>query len=285
MNFLLERLRHFNELVIFQHTVFALPFILIAMIVGAGGWFGWKLLFLGLLCAVSARNFAMAFNRLVDRDIDAKNPRTRTRPSVDGRVSVREMTAFILLNGVLFVFSAFWINHLAFALSLPILLILALYSVMKRFSFLAHLLLGVSLALAPIAGIVAIKASVPLWSVFLSLGVLFWVAGFDVLYSLQDREFDKAAGLHSIPVYFGESRAIWIARGFHLITLIFWLLFVRTAPVGSLMLWAWACCAIMLFYEHYLVSRNFENIPKAFFTVNGYLGILFLLFCVMDVAL
>ena len=285
MNFLLERLRHFNELVMFQHTVFALPFILIAMIVGAGGWFGWKLLFLGLLCAVSARNFAMAFNRLVDRDIDAKNPRTRTRPSVDGRVSVREMTAFILLNGALFVLSAFWINDLAFALSFPILLILALYSVMKRFSFLAHLFLGVSLALAPIAGIVAIKASVPLWSVFLSLGVLFWVAGFDVLYSLQDREFDKAAGLHSIPVYFGESRAIWIARGFHLITLIFWLLFVRTAPVGSLMLWAWACCAIMLFYEHYLVSRNFENIPKAFFTVNGYLGILFLLFCVMDVAL
>ncbi len=285
MNFLLERLRHFNELVMFQHTVFALPFILIAMIVGAGGWFGWKLLFLGLLCAVSARNFAMAFNRLVDRDIDVKNPRTRTRPSVDGRVSVREMTVFILLNGALFVLSAFWINDLAFALSLPILLILALYSVMKRFSFLAHLLLGVSLALAPIAGIIAIKASVPLWSVFLSLGVLFWVAGFDVLYSLQDREFDKAAGLHSIPVYFGESRAIWIARGFHLITLIFWLLFVRTAPVGILMLWAWACCAVMLFYEHYLVSRDFENIPKAFFTVNGYLGILFLLFCVMDVAL
>ncbi|MGP1579640.1 MAG: menaquinone biosynthesis prenyltransferase MqnP [Wolinella sp.] len=285
MNFLLERLRHFNELVMFQHTVFALPFILIAMIVGAGGWFGWKLLFLGLLCAVSARNFAMAFNRLVDRDIDAKNPRTRTRPSVDGRVSVREMTAFILLNGVLFVFSAFWINHLAFALSLPILLILALYSVMKRFSFLAHLLLGVSLALAPIAGIIAIKASVPLWSVFLSLGVLFWVAGFDVLYSLQDREFDKAAGLHSIPVYFGESRAIWIARGFHLITLVFWLLFVHAAPVGILMLWAWACCAVMLFYEHYLVSRDFENIPRAFFTVNGYLGILFLLFCVMDAVL
>lgn len=287
MNFskVLQTLKNFNELVMFQHTIFSLPFIFIAMITAAGGWFGWKLLLLGLGAAVSARNFAMAFNRWCDRDIDAKNPRTASRPSVDGRVGGGKMVLFILGNGALFVGVAYLINDLAFKLSLPVLGILALYSVMKRFSFLAHLILGLSLALAPIAGVIAVSESVPLWSLFLSLGVLFWVAGFDVLYSLQDIEFDKNEGLHSIPSRFGEKKAILLSRIFHLFTLFFWFLFVIFAPLGQIMLFAWAFCVMMLGYEHYLVSQDFRNIPKAFFTVNGYLGIVFLTFCIADRAL
>lgn len=277
--------RNFNELVMFQHTVFSLPFIFIAMVVAAQGWFGWRLLGLGLLAAVSARNFAMAFNRYCDRDIDAKNPRTATRPSVDGRVSAGKMLLFIALNAALFVLAAYATNALAFKLAFPILFILAIYSVMKRFSFLAHVVLGISLGLAPLAGVVAVSEAIPLWAIFLSLGVLFWVAGFDVLYSLQDMEFDKKEGLHSIPSRFGEEGAILLARLFHLLTLLFWGLFVWQAPVGAVMWLAWVMGALALGYEHYLVSLDFKNIPKAFFTVNGYLGIFFLLFCLVDVAI
>lgn len=280
-----QLVKNINELVMFQHTIFSLPFIFIAMIVSAGGWFGWRLFFLGLFAATFARNFAMAFNRLCDRDIDAKNPRTASRPSVDGRMSAGRIATFVVLNGVLFVFVAYLTNDLAFKLSLPILLVLGAYSIMKRFSFFAHIVLGVSLALAPIAGVIAVSESVPAWAVFLSLGVLFWVAGFDVLYSLQDMEFDRGAGLHSIPSRFGEGHALEFARAFHMSTLVFWFLFVIFAPVGNLMLFAWGCAMLMLFYEHYLVSLDSRNIPRAFFTVNGYLGILMLIFCIVDVSL
>ena len=191
-------MKKYLELVKFSHTIFSIPFILIAMIVGADGWFGWKLLILGILAAVSARNFAMAVNRLVDKDIDAKNPRTKDRPSVTGEVSEREMIIFIVANALIFIGVAYLINDLAFKLSIPILIILAAYSYFKRFSEFAHLVLGAALGLAPIAGAVAVTGTIPCWSVFLAFGVMFWVAGFDILYSLQDMEFDKKEGLFSI---------------------------------------------------------------------------------------
>ncbi len=161
------------------------------MVVASDGWFGWRLLFLGLIEAVSARNFAMGVNRYLDRDIDKLNPRTRNRPSVDGSISSTTMLLFILINGIIFVSGAYLINDLAFKLSFPILAILGGYSLFKRFSSLAHLILGISLGLAPIAGVIAIKGEVTIWSIYLATGVMFWVAGFDLLYSLQDIEFDK----------------------------------------------------------------------------------------------
>ena len=182
MNKLLSALKNFNELVMFQHSIFSLPFIFIAMIVSANGWFGWYLLLMGALAAVTARNFAMGLNRYADRDIDVKNPRTAGRPSVDGRLSPNAILVFTLANALGFVAIAYFINELAFYLSVPILLVLGSYSYFKRFSALAHIILGISLGLAPIAGVVAVEAAIPLWSVFLSAGVLFWVAGFDLLY-------------------------------------------------------------------------------------------------------
>jgi len=275
-------IKKYLKLVKFSHTIFSLPFILIAMIVAANGWFGWKLLVLGILAAVSARNFAMALNRLVDKDIDAKNPRTQDRVSVTGEISENEIKLFIFANALIFIGVAYLINDLAFKLSIPILLILGGYSYFKRFSSFAHLILGISLGLAPIAGAIAVSNSIPCWSVFLAIGVMFWVAGFDILYSLQDMEFDKNEGLYSIPAKIGEEGALFISKMFHIFAVIFWFLFVAYAKLGFFAYLAVIFAAVMLYYEQKLVDRDFKNIPKAFFDVNGYLGIVFLILIIMD---
>ena len=278
----------FSELVMFKHSVFSLPFIFIAMLVASyhdsgSGWFGWRLFLLGVFASVTARNFAMGVNRYLDMDIDMLNPRTKSRPSVDGRVSNTQMLAFILINALLFIIVAYFVNSLAFQLSVPILLILGTYSYFKRFSSLAHLMLGISLGLAPIAGVVAVSGEITAWSVYLALGVMFWVAGFDLLYSLQDIEFDKANGLHSIPSKFGTSKTMWIAKFFHILAVLLWGLFVLKAGLGTWAKMAVAFSAIMLVYEHYLVNKDFTKIDKAFLTVNGYLGFIFIVFIILEV--
>ncbi|QKJ21450.1 4-hydroxybenzoate octaprenyltransferase [Poseidonibacter lekithochrous] len=266
----------------FKHSIFSLPFIFIAMVVAAQGWFGFKLMFLGILAALSARNFAMGFNRYMDRDIDALNPRTVNRPNVDGRISASQMLLFTIANALGFIVVAYFVNDLAFYLSVPILLIIGSYSYFKRFSYLAHVILGISLALAPIAGVVAVSESIPLWSVLLSIGVMFWVAGFDLLYSLQDIEVDKKLNLHSIPSKFGPQKTMLISKVFHILTVIFWLLFVISSDSSTFAYIAVLISAIMLTYEHYLVNKDFTKIDKAFFTVNGYLGIIFFILIVLD---
>ncbi|HEY9129508.1 MAG TPA: menaquinone biosynthesis prenyltransferase MqnP [Sulfurovum sp.] len=282
MNRLKEKLQHFSELVMFKHSVFSLPFIFIAMLVAAQGWFGWKLLLLGTLAAVTARNFAMGVNRYLDKDIDILNPRTKGRPSVDGRVTDTQMIGFIVVNAFLFVAVAYLINPLAFKLSFPILIVLGAYTFFKRFSALAHLILGVSLGLAPIAGVVAVSAQITIWSVYLAIGVMFWVAGFDLLYSLQDIEFDKANNLHSIPSKLGVHKTMWIARIFHVLAVVFWAIFVIMAQLGIWAELAVLFSAMMLGYEHYIVNKDFTKIDKAFFTVNGYLGFVFLILIIME---
>ncbi len=283
-----EKLSHFSELVVFQHSVFSLPFIFIAMLVASylqsgSGWFGWKLLFLGTLAAITARNFAMAVNRYFDKDVDILNPRTKGRPSVDGRVSDTQMILFIIINALIFIAVTYFVNMLALQLSVPILLVLGAYTLFKRFSSLAHLILGVSLGLAPIAGVVAVTGEITPWSVYLALGVMFWVAGFDLLYSLQDIAFDKAHNLHSIPSRLGAENTMWIARVFHLLTVVLWGWFVAAAHLGVWGQLAVLFSAVMLTYEHYLVNKDFTKIDKAFFTVNGYLGFVFLIFIIMEV--
>lgn len=287
-NIFLNKLNDFSELVMFKHSVFSLPFIFIAMLVASkldtgSGWFGWKLLVFGVLAAVSARNFAMGVNRYLDKDIDILNPRTKGRPSVDGRVSNIQMIGFIAINAFVFILVAYFINDLAFKLSIPILVILGAYTFFKRFSSLAHLVLGLSLGLAPIAGVVAVSAEITLWSAYLALGVMFWVAGFDLLYSLQDMEFDKANNLHSIPSKFGAKNTMWIARVFHLLAVVFWALFVSIIDLGIWAQLAILFAALMLSYEHYLVNKDFTKIDKAFFIVNGYLGFMFIIFIMIEV--
>ena len=287
MKKVIKKIKDFSELVVFTHSVFALPFIFIAMVVSSTQingtpWFGFKLLFLGTLCAVFARNFAMGFNRFMDRDIDALNPRTANRPNVDGRVSPKAMFIFCLANAILFIVVAYFVNDLALKLAIPILIIIASYSYFKRFSYLAHIILGISLALAPIAGVVAVSETISFWVVLLSAGVMFWVAGFDLLYSLQDIDVDKKLGLHSIPSKFGAKKTMLFSKIFHTLTVIFWLLFVIYSQGSYFAYLAVLFSALMLCYEHYIVNKDFKKIDRAFFTVNGYLGIVFLILIILD---
>ena len=282
MQRLIQKAKDFNELVMFEHSIFSLPFIFIAMVVAADGWFGFALLILGVLAALSARNFAMGINRYADSDIDAKNPRTANRPNVDGRLDKTSILIFIVVNALIFVAVAYMINSLAFALSVPILFVLASYSYFKRFSALAHVVLGVALGLAPLAGVVAVSASIPLWSVLLSLGVIFWVAGFDLLYSLQDIDFDKDNDLYSIPSRYGADATLFISALFHALAVLFWILFVWAAGLGFFAYVAAVGSGFVLAYEQNLVRRDFMQIDRAFFTVNGYLGIVFFIFIILD---
>ena len=287
MNNIIKKLNDFNELVMFKHSIFSLPFIFIAMVVSSGqvngsAWFGMKLFVLGIFAALTARNFAMGFNRYMDRNIDALNPRTINRPNVDGRISASQMLVFTLANALGFIFVAYFINDLALQLSIPILIIIGSYSYFKRFSYLAHIILGISLALAPIAGVVAVSETIPFWSIALSIGVMFWVAGFDLLYSLQDIDVDKELGLHSIPSKFGAEKTMKISKIFHMLTIAFWLLFAITSGSSYFAYLAVIISALMLSYEHYLVNKDFRKIDRAFFTVNGYLGIIFLILIIID---
>ena len=280
---MIKKLKDIAELIVFKHSVFALPFIFVAMIVASkiengSAWFGFKLLILGTLCAVSARNFAMAFNRYQDEDIDKLNPRTASRPSVDGRIGKGNMQLFIVANAIIFIICAYFVNSLAFWLSFPILAVLGGYSLFKRFSELAHLVLGLSLGLAPIAGVVAVSATIPLWSVLLCLGVTFWVAGFDLLYSLQDMKFDQENKLFSIPAIYGDKATLFLSAIFHALAFILWLLFAWAAGLGAMAFFGIVVSGVILFFEHRIVRRDFSKIDRAFFTLNGYLGILFFIF-------
>jgi 4-hydroxybenzoate polyprenyltransferase len=254
----------------------------VAMMVSADGWFGWKLLFLVILEAIFARNFAMGVNRYLDRDIDIKNERTKDRPSVNGEVNETEMKTFIFGNGIAFIFTAYFINSLVFYSAPFILAVLGGYSYFKRFSEYAHIILGISLALAPIGGAMAVTNSVPEWSVFLAFGVLFWVAGFDILYSLQDMEFDKEEGLFSIPAKYGLEASLALSSLFHILTIIFWYLFIFYSGLGFFAYIALIISGGFLIYEQSLVRDNLDNIPKAFFDLNGYLGIIFFVLILID---
>jgi 4-hydroxybenzoate polyprenyltransferase len=275
-------LNNINEMIMFKHSVFSFPFIFIAMIVAADGWFGFTLLILGVFCAITARNFAMGVNRYLDRDIDILNPRTEDRPSVDGRVDLSTQLKFIVSNAIGFILVSYFINDLAFYLSIPFLFILGFYSYTKRFTPFAHLFLGIALGLAPIAGVIAVLGTIPMWSILLALGVVFWVAGFDLLYSLQDMEFDKEQGLYSIPSIYGEKTTMLLSKIFHVLTILFWFLFVIESNLGLLAYFAVFLSALFLMYEHKIVNDDFVKIDKAFFTVNGYLGIMFFVFIILD---
>lgn len=272
------------ELIVFKHSIFALPFLFASMIVAAklefgSAWFGFKALILGVICAVSARNFAMATNRLMDEDIDKDNPRCKDRPNISGKIGKKAVLLFIIANALIFIITCYFINTLAFWLSFPVLLLLALYSAFKRFSALAHFVLGLCLGLAPIAGSIVVLGRVELFSVWLCLGVCFWTAGFDLLYSLQDMDYDKKVGLHSIPSRFGAKITLYFSALSHCLAVIFWALFIKEASFLNLFALVGLClCAVILFIEQIIVRRNFSQINRAFFTLNGYVSILFFIF-------
>lgn len=260
----------------FSHTLFALPFALLAAALAAfdaGSWHLRALDWLGILvCMVGARSAAMAFNRLADRHLDAKNPRTATRHLPAGRLSVRSVTLFTLASAVVFVSGTLLFlprNPWPLLLSGPVLAWLLGYSYAKRFTSLAHFWLGLSLAMAPVAAWIAIRGSLAWPPVWLGLAVLFWVSGFDIIYACQDEEFDRSTGLRSIPARLGRRRALRLAAACHALMVLALLALGATYPMGWPFHAGVAAVALLLVYEHAIVSpQDLSRVNVAFFQVN-----------------
>lgn len=278
--------RDFLSLVVFAHTVFALPFALLSAILAAGGIPEGRTLLWILVAMVGARSAAMSFNRIVDRHVDAKNPRTARREIPAGVVSPVAAALFCAVSAALFVVAAAQLNRLCLYLS-PIALAVVLgYSYAKRFTAAAHLVLGLSLAIAPVGAWVAVTGAFALPPVLLGLAVVFWVAGFDVIYSLQDEEFDRREGLRSIPARFGAPRALQIARLFHGATLVLFYAVFLAVDGGWLFGAAVVVAGAFLVRQHRLVSpTDLTRVDAAFFTANGWLSVAFLLLGAADVLL
>jgi len=296
-----ERLRHILEMIRFSHTVFAMPFAVLATIMawclpapsGETVSLTWQACLGIVLCMVFARSAAMAFNRLVDRKIDAENPRTATRHLPAGVLSVQSVVLFTLACSLGFVASTllFWPNWLPLALSVPVLAFLCGYSYTKRFTSLAHYWLGISLMLAPICAWVAIRGEVVLAhpadilpALMLGLGVLFWVAGFDIIYACQDAEFDRDAKLRSVPAKFGVAGALRIAAVSHFLAVLAFAALPFTASSLGIIYWiGLAAVAALLLYEHALVRpSDLSKVNLAFFNVNTVIGLGVLAFTSID---
>jgi 4-hydroxybenzoate polyprenyltransferase len=275
---LFDKLKTTLEMIKFEHTLFALPFAFLGAILAADGLPTWRQALWITVAMVGARSAAMTFNRIVDRDIDAANPRTANRELPSGKLSVVFAWAFLFASIGVFLVAAYSLNWLTFALSPVALLSVLGYSYAKRFTAFAHLLLGWALAISPTAAWIAVRGAidseVPL---LLSLFVLMWTSGFDVLYACQDYEFDKKAGLRSIPARFGIPRALWIARLFHFQAFTVLLIFYLATGLGWPALVGVGLVALLLIYQHTLVKPNdLSRMNAAFFTANAFVSVILL---------
>jgi len=258
----------------FSHTLFALPFALLAAFLAADGWPRAATLGKILVAMIGARSAAMAHNRLADRRLDAANPRTASRALPSGELSVRFVWVFLVCSVGLFVAAAASLNRLTLALSPVALALLLAYSYTKRFTALSHLVLGLCLGIAPVGAWIAVRGSIALLPVLLGLAVLFWTAGFDVIYALQDESHDRAAGLRSIPARFGARTALWISAGFHAAMVVLLFAVWRLAGGGFVFLAGIAATLGALVYQHAIVRPgDLSRVDAAFFTANGFVSV------------
>jgi 4-hydroxybenzoate polyprenyltransferase len=285
----LVRVREYLGLIKFTHTLFALPFALLGAALashGSDGWHGRPQDWVGiLLCMATARSAAMAFNRLADRHFDALNPRTASRHLPSGRLGVLGVALFTVACGVAFIASTllFLPNRWPLNLSAPVLLWLLGYSYSKRFTSLAHLWLGLSLSLAPVAAWIALRADLDWPPVILGLAVLFWVAGFDIIYACQDVEFDRTAGLRSLPTALGVQRALWTAAVCHALMIVPLVALGLVYPLGPIYFIGVGAVAALLMYEHAIVRPDdLTRVNTAFFHVNVVISVGLLVVGVAD---
>lgn len=278
-----SKLKTFFELIKFEHTIFALPFAYVGMISAGRGWPGFGVFFWTTLAMVTARTAGMTLNRIVDVEIDRKNPRTSRRSLVTGEFKKNWAWTAVGVSLVFFFLSAARLNSLCLALSPIALFFLVAYHYVKRFSFLCHFTLGFVLAIAPVGGWLAVTGVFD-WRVLpLAAAVLAWVAGFDILYALQDVEFDREQGLHSIPVRFGRQKALEIARICHIVTGVFLTLFGVACVFGWIYFAGVAIAAGLLWFEHRMIREgDLSKIDLVFFTINGWIGVLLLVFTFME---
>jgi 4-hydroxybenzoate polyprenyltransferase len=280
---ILQNLRLTLEMIKWEHSVFALPFALCGAMLAAGGFPSVHQLVWIVVAMIAARSAAMAFNRVADASIDAANPRTRTRALPAGHLTPTFVGSFVVISAAMFVIAASQLNRLALWLSPVALAVLLLYSYTKRFTRWSHLVLGFALGIAPAAAWIAVRGSLDPRILLLTAGVTFWVGGFDVLYACQDYDFDRQAGLHSIPRFVGIRRALWISRAFHVIMLLLLASLIIVFGLGKLAIAGVAVVAVLLAYEHSLVSaENLSKLNAAFFTMNGVISVVFFIFVAAD---
>lgn len=289
MKKLLGRTQHYFSLVKFSHTVFAMPFALAGYFIGAtepGYGFSLKTFLLVLACMVFARSAAMGFNRWADMRFDSMNPRTSVREIPSGKIKPRHALMFVTASSVLFIVSAALLNRLTFILSPVALIIILGYSYTKRFTALCHLVLGLGLSLAPIGAYIAVTGSFALLPLIYSFIVLTWVSGFDIIYSLQDDQFDRETGLYSIPAVMSRSKALAVSIILHLIS-VFLVVVAGFAGHAGFIYWTGAAVFIvMLIYQHLIVRPDdLSRVNMAFGTTNGIAGVIFGLAVVLDLLL
>jgi 4-hydroxybenzoate polyprenyltransferase len=280
---LLSNIKTTLDMIKWEHSIFALPFALCGAMLAAGGiptgaQIGWI-----VLCMVSARSAAMAFNRLADAQIDAANPRTATRAIPAGALSSRFVAVFVTISCVIFVLSAAQLNRLTLYLSPLALLIVLLYSYTKRFTRLSHVVLGFALGMAPAAAWIAVRGSLDVRILVLTAAVTFWVGGFDVIYACQDIDFDRENALNSVPQAYGVARALFVARTLHVLMLGLLGLLIPVFGLGKITVVGVVAVALLLAYEHSLVSaKDLSKLNAAFFTMNGVIAVVFFVFIAAD---
>ncbi|HBF13384.1 MAG TPA: 4-hydroxybenzoate octaprenyltransferase [Deltaproteobacteria bacterium] len=279
----LQSIRHTFGMIKFSHSIFAIPFALVSLFEASGGWPGWRLFILIVVAMILARNTAMSFNRLVDAKIDSKNSRTATRHIPAGLVSRKFVFIFCIINALLFVGTSSLFNRLTLLLSPVALGIIYFYSFTKRFTSAAQVFLGLSLGIAPIASWIAVTGTLAPFPIVLGGAVLFWVAGFDMIYATQDYAHDKKEGLHSLIVKLGLARGLVVSRFFHFLTVILLGLLPLYGNLGSIYSVTVLVVAVLLVYEHTLVkAHDLSKVNAAFFTVNGFVGMIYLVGFLMD---
>jgi len=273
----MRAVRHFLDAIKFEHTVFALPFAYIAMVLAADGWPGGRVLVWVTLAMVGARTLAMAVNRLADRGFDAKNPRTRGRHLPTGLLSPSQVALAAVAAGVLLIVSAWMLNPLCLALSPLAVLFLVGYSYTKRFTWLSHWILGFTDGIAAAGGWIAVRGAFEPPAFILWFALTVWIGGFDLIYACQDVEFDRAEGLHSFPARFGIAPALRTAQVCHVLTVAAFALLGWTLGLGVLYWGGVLVVAALLVYEHSLVSPgDLSKLDMAFFNVNGYIAVILL---------
>ena len=272
------------EMIKWEHSIFALPFALCGALLAAHGSPSGRVLFWIVVCMISARTAAMAFNRLVDAEIDAANPRTNMRALPTGVLSNRFVTAFTAISAAIFIFAASQLNHLTLLLSPVALLVLLGYSYTKRFTRWSHLVLGFALGIAPAGAWIAVRGSLDPRILLLTAAVTFWVGGFDVIYACQDFDFDCQRGLWSLPRVLGIANSLTIARIMHVCMLVMLVGVILLFGLGKLAVLGVIAVALLLGYEHSLVKpHDLSKLNAAFFTMNGVISVVFLLFVAADV--
>jgi 4-hydroxybenzoate polyprenyltransferase len=272
------------EMIKWEHSIFALPFALTGAVLAAGGWPRLPVLGWILVCMVSARSAAMAFNRLVDAKLDAGNPRTAMRAIPAGQLSEGFVAAFTAVAVAVFLFGAAMLNRLTLELA-PVALVVVLgYSYMKRVMRWSHLVLGLALGIAPSAAWIAVRGSYDARALLLTAIVVLWVGGFDVLYACQDFEYDRRVGLFSVPAAFGLEGAFWIARGMHLGVVVLMFVLVHVFVLGPIALAGMCLVTVLLAYEHAIVRpSDLSRMNAAFFTLNGIISVVFFVAVAGDV--